>query len=254
MTAPLMPRATASWLLDNTTLTFEQIAEFCGLHPLEIQALADGETFVVGVDPIATEQLSFEEIQLATKNPLHKLRLKQELSERQLRTSGPRYTPLNKRQDKPDAVSWLLRHHGNLSDNQIIKLVGTTKSTIDKIRDRSHWNFKNLKPRNPVELGLCTERDLEESLAISEKKEKEPKVMPSKKEVLKKRKVPKLVKAAKPKAAKKTVKPVKATKPKAAKKVVAPKAKKAANPKAKKKGAAKAAKKPATKKKTPKKK
>jgi uncharacterized protein len=171
MTAPLMPKATASWLLDNTTLTFEQIAEFCGLHPLEVQSLADGETFVVGVDPIATEQLSLEEIELGTKNPAHKLRLKQEIPAKQRRTSGPRYTPLNKRQDKPDAVSWLLRHHGNLSDNQIIKLIGTTKSTIDKIRDRSHWNLKNLKPRNPVELGLCTERDLQEALISLEKKE-----------------------------------------------------------------------------------
>lgn len=171
MTAPLMPKATASWLLDNTTLTFEQIAEFCGLHHLEVQALADGETFVVGVDPISTEQLSLEEIEMATHNPSHKLRLKQEIPAKQRRTSGPRYTPLNKRQDKPDAVSWLLRHHGTLSDNQIIKLIGTTKSTIDKIRDRSHWNLKNLKPRNPVELGLCTERDLEEALAAFEKKD-----------------------------------------------------------------------------------
>lgn len=171
MTAPLMPKATASWLLDNTTLTFEQIAEFCQLHPLEVQALADGESFVVGVDPIATEQLSLEEIELATKNPSHKLRLKQEIPAKQRRTGGPRYTPLNKRQDKPDAVSWLLRQYGTLSDNQIIKLIGTTKSTIDKIRDRSHWNFKNLKPRNPVELGLCTQRDLEEALSAAEKKE-----------------------------------------------------------------------------------
>ncbi|MFN7662908.1 MAG: cell cycle transcriptional regulator TrcR [Alphaproteobacteria bacterium] len=171
MAAPLMPKATASWLLDNTTLTFEQIADFCGLHILEIQALADGEAFVVGVDPIATEQLTLEEIEEGVKNPAHKLRLKQELTAKQRRTSGPRYTPLNKRQDKPDAVSWLLRQHGNLSDNQIIKLIGTTKSTIDKIRDRSHWNLKNLKPRNPVELGLCTERDLEEALAPLEKKD-----------------------------------------------------------------------------------
>ena len=171
MTAPLMPKATAAWLLDNTTLTFEQIAEFCDLHPLEVQALADGEAFVVGVDPVATEQLSLEEIEMATQNPSHKLRLKQEISAKQRRTGGPRYTPLNKRQDKPDAVSWLLRQHGTLSDNQIIKLIGTTKSTIDKIRDRSHWNLKNLKPRNPVELGLCTERDLEEALAAAEKKE-----------------------------------------------------------------------------------
>lgn len=218
MTAPLMPKATASWLLDNTTLTFAQIAEFCGLHPLEVQALADGETFVVGVDPIVTEQLSVEEIELATKNPAHKLRLKQEISAKQRRTGGPRYTPLNKRQDKPDAVSWLLRHHGNLSDNQIIKLIGTTKSTIDKIRDRSHWNLKNLKPRNPVELGLCTERDLEDALTSLEKKEAKE-AQP---------KAPKASKATKPKA------------PKVAKKAVAKKAPKAAKPKAIKEKAAKA--------------
>jgi hypothetical protein len=198
-----MPKATASWLLDNTTLTFEQIAEFCGLHPLEVQALADGETFVVGVDPIATEQLSAEEIELATQNPSHKLRLKQEIPDKQRRTGGPRYTPLNKRQDKPDAVSWLLRHHGNLSDNQIIKLIGTTKSTIDKIRDRSHWNLKNLKPRNPVELGLCTEKDLEEALLSLEKKEnkeKEPNLVSKPKAT--KKNAPKAVKTEKSKAEK----------------------------------------------------
>ena len=203
MTAPLMPKATASWLLDNTTLTFEQIAEFCGLHPLEVQALADGETFVVGVDPIATEQLSAVEIELATQNPSHQLRLQQEIPDQQRRTGGPRYTPLNKRQDKPDAVSWLLRHHGNLSDNQIIKLIGTTKSTIDKIRDRSHWNLKNLKPRNPVELGLCTEKDLEEALLSLEKKEnkeKEPNLVSKPKAT--KKNAPKAVKTEKSKAEK----------------------------------------------------
>lgn len=220
MTAPLMPKATASWLLDNTTLTFNQIADFCGLHPLEVQALADGETFVVGVDPIATEQLSLEEIEKATHNPSHKLRLKQEISAQQRRTSGPRYTPLNKRQDKPDAVSWLLRQYGNLSDNQIIKLVGTTKSTIDKIRDRSHWNLKNLKPRNPVELGLCTERDLEEALTFSEKRGKEPKPVSPPKAA---KPTPSKAKSPKPKAEKEST--AKASQPKAAKK---PGAKKAA--------------------------
>ena len=167
MSAPLMPKATASWLLDNTTLTFEQIAEFCHLHPLEVQSLADGETFIVGVDPIATDQLTNEEIDLATKDPAHKLRLKQEIPLKMRRTGGPKYTPLNRRQDKPDAVSWLVRNCGDLSDNQIIKLVGTTKSTIDKIRDRTHWNQKNLKPRDPVELGLCSQADLDECLEIA---------------------------------------------------------------------------------------
>lgn len=172
MAAPLMPKATAAWLLDNTTLTFEQIAEFCHLHPLEVQALADGETFIVGVDPVATDQLSPEEIEIATKDPRHKLRLKQEISSKMRRTGGPKYTPLNRRQDKPDAVFWLLQNCGALSHNQIIKLVGTTKGTIDKIRDRTHWNQKNLKPRSPVELGLCTQTDLDECLRVAESREK----------------------------------------------------------------------------------
>lgn len=171
MAAPLMPKATAAWLLDNTTLTFEQIADFCHLHPLEVQSLADGETFIVGVDPVATDQLTLEEIEAGTKDPLHKLKLKQEISAKMRRTSGPKYTPLNRRQDKPDAVSWLLRNCGNLSDNQIIKLVGTTKNTIDKIRERTHWNFKNLKPRNPVELELCTQADLDEAMELANKRE-----------------------------------------------------------------------------------
>ena len=171
MAAPLMPKATAAWLLDNTTLTFQQIADFCHLHPLEVQALADGETFIVGVDPVATDQLTVEEIEAGTKDPEYKLQLKQEISAKMRRTSGPKYTPLNRRQDKPDAVSWLLRNCGALSDNQIIKLVGTTKSTIDKIRDRTHWNFKNLKPRNPVELDLCTQADLDEALELAQKRE-----------------------------------------------------------------------------------
>lgn len=186
MAAPLMPKATAAWLLDNTTLTFEQIAEFCHLHPLEIQSLADGETFIVGVDPIATDQLTAEEIEAATNNPEHKLQLKQEISAKMRRTSGPKYTPLNRRQDKPDAVSWLLRNCGTLSDNQIIKLVGTTKNTIDKIRDRTHWNFKNLKPRNPVELGLCTQADLDEAQEVAAKREARANEASSKKKVTKK--------------------------------------------------------------------
>lgn len=232
MTAPLMPKATASWLLDNTTLTFDQIAEFCGLHPLEVQALADGETFVVGVDPVATEQLSMEEIEIATRNPSHKLRLNQEISDKQRRTGGPRYTPLNKRQDKPDAVSWLLRHHGNLSDNQIIRLLGTTKSTIDKIRDRSHWNLKNLKPRNPVELGLCTEKDLEEALSSLEKKEMKVTVVGSPKMDKKKSPKRKVAESASEKSA--TKKSTKESKSKGSKKAVE-KSKKATPPKSEKK-------------------
>jgi hypothetical protein len=203
MTAPLMPKATASWLLDNTTLTFEQIAEFCSLHPLEIQAMADGETFIVGVDPIATDQLTFEEIELATQNPSHKLELKEMMSAKQRRTGGSRYTPLSRRQDKPDAVSWLVRHHGKLSNNQIIKLIGTTKNTIDKIRERSHWNLKNFKPKSPVDLELCTRQELDDALDLAEKREAREKELKEKVVLKKEKTAPKKKVSAKKKPSKK---------------------------------------------------
>jgi hypothetical protein len=159
----LMPKATAVWMVENTTLSFAQIADFCGLHPLEVQGIADGEVAIgiVGLDPIANGQLTKEEIERCQKDPEARLKmLKQNIPQPLPRTKGPRYTPVSKRQDKPDAVAWLVRHHPELSDAQIARLIGTTKSTIAAVRDRTHWNSANLKPRDPVLLGLCTQTDL----------------------------------------------------------------------------------------------
>jgi hypothetical protein len=159
----LMPKATAVWLVQNTTLTFEQIAEFCGLHSLEVQGIADGEVAIgiVGLDPTVNGQLTKEEIERCEADPAARLKMqKATIPLPAPRTKGPRYTPVAKRQDKPDAVAWLVRHHPELSDAQISKLIGTTKQTIAAVRDRSHWNFANLRPRDPVLLGLCTQSDL----------------------------------------------------------------------------------------------
>ncbi len=159
----LMPKATAVWLVQNTTLTFEQIAEFCGLHSLEVQGIADGEVAIgiVGLDPTVNGQLTKEEIARCEADPTARLKMqKATIPLPAPRTKGPRYTPVAKRQDKPDAVAWLVRHHPELSDAQISKLIGTTKQTIAAVRDRSHWNFANLRPRDPVLLGLCTQGDL----------------------------------------------------------------------------------------------
>jgi hypothetical protein len=159
----LMPKATAVWLVQNTTLTFEQIAEFCVLHSLEVQGIADGEVAIgiVGLDPTVNGQLTKEEIARCEADPAARLKMqKATIPLPAPRTKGPRYTPVAKRQDKPDAVAWLVRHHPELSDAQISKLIGTTKQTIAAVRDRSHWNFANLRPRDPVLLGLCTQSDL----------------------------------------------------------------------------------------------
>ena len=148
---PLMPKATAVWLVDNTTLTFEQIAEFCGLHPLEVQGIADDEVAIgiQGQDPIGSNELTRAEIERCEANIRAKLRRsKSDLPQPKRRTKGPRYTPVAKRQDKPDAIAWLLRHHPELKDSQIVKLVGTTKNTIQAVRDRSHWNTPNIRPRD----------------------------------------------------------------------------------------------------------
>jgi hypothetical protein len=158
-----MPKATAVWLIENTTLNFEQIADFCGLHPLEVQGIADDEVAIgiVGQDPTANGQLTREEIERCQKDPGSRLKmLKQDIPMPAPRTKGPRYTPVSKRQDKPDAIAWLLRHHPELSDAQVSKLIGTTKQTIAAVRDRSHWNSPNLRPRDPVLLGLCSQGDL----------------------------------------------------------------------------------------------
>jgi uncharacterized protein len=168
MPAPLMPKATAVWLVENTSLTFEQIADFCELHPLEIQAIADGEVAnqMQGLDPVANGQTTMEEIARCQADPEARLKLSpQAIPQQMFRHKGPRYTPIAKRQDKPDAIAFLLRNHPELSDTQISKLIGTTKPTIAAVRDRTHWNSPNIKPRHPVELGLCTVAELDEALS-----------------------------------------------------------------------------------------
>ena len=167
MTAPLLPKATAVWLVENTSLTFEQIADFCELHPLEIQAIADGEVAnqMQGLDPVANGQTTAEEIARCQADPLSRLKLSpQALPPQVYKHKGPRYTPIAKRQDKPDAIAFLLKSHPELSDGQISRLIGTTKPTIAAVRDRTHWNSANIKPRHPVELGLCTFAELEEAV------------------------------------------------------------------------------------------
>jgi hypothetical protein len=163
--APLMPKATAVWLVENTALSFDQVADFCKLHPLEVKAIADGDAAqgIKGADPILTGQLTREEIDKAVADPTYKLKLlesKIRLPEAK-RKSGPRYTPVSRRQDRPNAILWLVRNHPELKDSQIMRLVGTTKSTIAAIRERTHWNAPNLQPLDPVTLGLCSQIDLD---------------------------------------------------------------------------------------------
>jgi uncharacterized protein len=168
MTAPLMPKATAVWLVENTALTFEQIADFCELHPLEIQAIADGEVAnqMQGLDPVANGQTTAEEIARCQADPRARLKLSpQALPPQLFRHKGPRYTPIAKRQDKPDAIAFLLKSYPDLSDAQISKLIGTTKPTIAAVRDRTHWNSPNIKPRHPVGLGLCTMEELDRAVS-----------------------------------------------------------------------------------------
>nr|WP_214652297.1 DUF1013 domain-containing protein [Novosphingobium jiangmenense] len=166
-----MPHATASWLVDNTALTFEQIAEFCGLHILEVQAMADdlaGQKYT-GRDPIHSGELNQAEIDKGQANPDYKLKM-QRAPISVSRTKGPRYTPVSKRQDKPDGIAWILRNHPEVSDAQIGKLIGTTRTTIAAIRDRSHWNIGNINPKDPVTLGLCSQRELDSLVAKAAKK------------------------------------------------------------------------------------
>ncbi len=161
---PLMPKATAVWLVDNTALSFTQIAEFCKLHPLEVQAIADGESAqtIKGLDPILTGQLTREEIAEAEVDPKRHLGLAEpKVRAPVAKRKGPRYTPVSRRQDRPNAILWLLRNHPELKDTQIMRLVGTTKPTIESIRNRTHWNANNLQPMDPVTLGLCTQIDLD---------------------------------------------------------------------------------------------
>ncbi|MDA0262039.1 MAG: DUF1013 domain-containing protein, partial [Proteobacteria bacterium] len=164
MALPLMPKATAVWLVDNTALTFDQIADFCGLHPLEVQGVADGEVAVgiVGLDPITTGQLTADGIKAAEADPRLMLSMAETSVPRPTaRAKGPRYTPVAKRQDRPNAISWLLRYHPELTDGQISKLVGTTKPTINSLRDRTHWNVSNIKLEDPVSLGMCSQLELD---------------------------------------------------------------------------------------------
>ena len=167
---PIMATATAVWLVDNTTLTFRQIADFCGLHILEVQGIADGETAIgiQGFDPIINTQLDAAEIKKGEADPGHRLILKENMAAiGEERRKGPRYTPLSKRQDRPAAISWLLKNHPELSAAQIAKLIGTTKPTIKNVQDRTHWNINNIQPTDPVALGLCRQIELDEAVTLA---------------------------------------------------------------------------------------
>lgn len=173
MTRPLMSKATAVWLVDNTTLTFKQIADFCGMHELEVQGIADGDvaTGVKGFDPVASSQLDAKEIEKGEADPAYMLRLKfNAAAVGEEKRRGPRYTPLSKRQDRPAAIYWLVKFHPELADAQIARLVGTTKPTIASIRDRSHWNIGNITPIDPVALGLCKQTELDGEVQKAAKK------------------------------------------------------------------------------------
>lgn len=181
MTLPLMPKATAVWLIENTSLTFKQIADFCGMHELEVQGIADGEVAggIIGENPVNAQQLSHEEIARCEADSSASLQLlyatKQYIISKKKKTKS-RYTPVARRQDKPSAIAWLLKHCPNIADIQIVKLIGTTKKTIEAIRTKSHWNWQNIKPRDPVLLGLCTQSDLDSlvlKLQAEQKKQQE---------------------------------------------------------------------------------
>jgi hypothetical protein len=178
--APLMPKATAVWLVENTSLTFDQVAEFCKLHPLEVKGIADGEVAVgiKGFDPVTNGQLTREELDRAARNPEHKLKIaaRKVVVPEMKRTKGPRYTPVSKRHDRPNAILWLTRNHPELKDAQIIRLVGTTKATIAQIRERTHWNSTQLQPVDPVSLGLCTQIDLDFEVGRAAKSRPQPEI------------------------------------------------------------------------------
>jgi len=167
---PLMPHATASWLVDNTSLSFQQIADFCGLHILEVQAIADdtAATKLTGRDPVRAHELTLDEIEKGQKNPDYRL-LMTRGPDQVRRTKGPRYTPVSKRQDKPDGIAWIIRNHPEISDGAISNLIGTTRTTIAALRDRTHWNIANIVPKDPVTLGLCSQRELDAIVAKAAK-------------------------------------------------------------------------------------
>ncbi|MEM1317268.1 MAG: cell cycle transcriptional regulator TrcR [Pseudomonadota bacterium] len=173
----LMPKATAVWLVDNTALSFEQIGALCSLHTLEVKSIADGDSAqgIKGLDPIQTGQLSREQITEAENDPSVRLKLLDpKVKVPELKKKGPRYTPVSRRQDRPNAIQWLVRHHPELKDSQIIKLVGTTKTTINNIRERTHWNSANLQPIDPVTLGICSQIDLDFEVAKAAKNRPQP--------------------------------------------------------------------------------
>ena len=174
----LMPKATAVWMVDNTSLTFEQIADFCGLHPLEVNGIADGEVArdIRGADPIANGQLTREELDRAEASPAYRMKAQKSRHAELLKPQkkAPRYTPVSRRQDRPDAIAWFVRNHPEVTDAQISKILGTTKSTIESVRSRTHWNSANIKPVDPVTLGLCGQLELDEVVRkAAEKKAKD---------------------------------------------------------------------------------
>jgi hypothetical protein len=186
--APFMPKATAVWLVENTTLTFKQIAKFCNLHELEIKGIADGDVAkgIKAYNPILAGQLSREEIEICSKDPGKELKLIKKVDEVEVNKERkkPKYTPLSKRQDRPDAILWLCKNASELTDGQISKLVGSTKNTVSLIRKRSYWNFSNLKPRDPVILALCTQESFQKSLEKAKRRierEKKAKIREEKK-------------------------------------------------------------------------
>ena len=173
MAQPLMPKATAVWLVENTALTFEQIADFCNLHPLEVQAIADGEvgSGIQGLDPIISGELTQEEIDRCADDPDARLTAaRSRVPQARGKPKGARYTPVSKRQDRPDAIAWLLKNYPELGDAQISRLIGTTKPTISAVRNKTHWNAQNIKPQNPVGLGLCSTRDLEMAVGVARRR------------------------------------------------------------------------------------
>lgn len=169
MTQPLMPMATAVWLVDNTSLSFRQIGEFCGLHELEVQGIADEQVAqnIVGLDPVVNGQLILDDIEKCQNDSSRSLKLIKDEIPAKIRSGGARYTPVSKRQDKPDAIAWLIKHHPELTNPQICRLVGTTKPTILAIRERSHWNMSEIKPVDPVLLGLCRQGELDAAVIKS---------------------------------------------------------------------------------------
>ncbi len=179
---PLMPKATAVWLVDNTTLTFRQIADFCGMHELEVAGIADGEVAqgIKGLDPVTNNQLTAEDIKACEADPLARLTLLKRSAAPEEKRRGPRYTPVSKRQDRPSAIAWLVRYHPELEDSQIAKLIGTTKPTIQSIRHRTHWNIAAIQPVDPVALGLCKQLDLDAAVRkAAERKAKAREAVPT---------------------------------------------------------------------------